>query len=107
MSVIIKCQNLNKLPQEAKDVIQAIFDDALPVSCGFPANVVEVKLDKPVHNLLYGEGTVHFHGLGMSECYLHYRGNKEWAIVSNERKHGDATRGRTILNSSPGEVSHA
>ena len=93
----IEPQNINKLPQDAKDIIQAIFDDAMPVSGGFPADAIEVRLDNPVYNLLYGEGTVHFHALGNTEHYLHYRNNKEWAIVDYSNQIGNAENGRAIL----------
>ena len=93
----VKPQNVDKLPQNAKDIIQAIFDDAMPVACGFPPNAIEVKLDKPVFNLLYGDGTVHFHALGNTEHYLHHRGNDEWAIIDCHDRIGNADRGRNIL----------
>ena len=93
----VKSQNVDKLPQEAKDILQAIFDDAMPVACGFPANAIEVKLDKPIFNLLYGDGTVHFHALGNTEHYLHHRGNDEWAIIDCHDKIGDAVMGRKIM----------
>jgi len=95
----IEPQNIDKLPQDAKDIIQAIFDDAMPVSCGFPADAIEVKLDNPSFNLLYGDGTVHFHALGNTERYLHHRGNDEWAIVGLTIRIGNADRGRTIIKS--------
>ena len=93
----VKSQNIDKLPQDAKDIIQAIFDDAMPVSWGFPPNAIEVKLDNPVFNLLYGDGTVHFHALGNTEHYLHHRRNDEWAIIDSHDRIGDASRGRKII----------
>ena len=93
----VESQNVDKLPQDAKDIIQAIFNDAMPVSYGFPPNTIEVKLDKPVFNLLYGDGTVHFHALGNTEHYLHHRGNDKWAIIDCHDKIGDANRGRKIM----------
>jgi len=97
MPTRVKPQNADKLPQDAKDIIQVIFDDAMPVACGFPPNAIEVKLDKPIFNLLYGDGTVHFHALGNTEHYLHHRGNGEWAIIDRHDRIGDADRGRKIL----------
>jgi hypothetical protein len=93
----VKSQNVDKLPKDAKDIIQAVFDHSMPVSHGFPPDAIEVKLDDPVFNLLHGEGTVHFHALGNTEHYLHHRGNNEWAIIDCHDKVGDAARGREIL----------
>jgi hypothetical protein len=90
-------QNVDKLPQDAKDIIQAIFDDAMPVSCGFPPDCIEVKLDGPVHNLLFGNGTVHFHALGNTEHYVHYRDNQEWAIIYEGKGIGNADKGRQLI----------
>ena len=92
-------QNIDKLPEDAKNIIQAVFDYSLPVSCGFPADAIEVKLDNPAFNLLKGEGTVHFHALGNTEHYLHHRGNDDWAIIFSDSKIGDAKTGKTIINS--------
>ena len=97
MPTRVKPQSVDKLPQDAKDIIQAIFDDAMPVSCGFPPDTIEVKLDNPVFNLLRGHGTVHFHALGNTEHYLHHRGNDEWAIIDCHDRIGDADKGRKIL----------
>ena len=94
----VRSQNTDKLPQEAKDIIQAIFDDNLPVCCGLPANTIEVKLDNPVFNLFDGDGTVHFHALGNTEHYLHHRDHREWAIVDRGEKIGNADRGRCLIN---------
>ncbi len=92
-------QNIEKLPQDAKDVIQAIFDYHVPAACGISPDAIEVKLDNPVHNLLEGDGTVHYHALGNTEHYLHHRNNDEWAIVFDGSKIGDAENGKTIINS--------
>lgn len=91
-------QNLDKLPQDAKDIIQAIFDDLVLATSGLPPDCIEVKLDNPVHNLLYGDGTVHFHALGNTEHYLHYRGNDEWAIIYAGKNIGNVENGRKLLH---------
>ncbi len=91
-------QNIEKLPQDAKNIIQAIFDYHLPVSHGFPPDTIEVKLDKPAYNLLEGNGTVHFHALGNTEHYLHHRNNPEWAIIFCDAHIGNAEHGKEIIN---------
>jgi hypothetical protein len=93
----VQSQNTDRLPQDARDIIQAIFDDEMPVACGFPPDAIEVKLDNPRFNLLYGDGTVHFHALGNTEHYLHHRGDDDWAIVDRHSKIGNAEIGRIIL----------
>jgi hypothetical protein len=42
----LRNQNVDKLSQDTKDTIQAIFDSCLPVSFGFPADCIEVQLEK-------------------------------------------------------------
>ncbi len=91
-------QNLDKLSQDAKDIIQAVFTYALPVSCGFSPDAIEVKLDNPVYNLLEGDGTVHYHALGNTEHYLHHRNNPDWAIIFDATDIGNAENGKRLIN---------
>jgi hypothetical protein len=67
------------------------------VSLGLPADAIEVKLADDVNNLLFGTGTVHFHALGNTEHYLHYRNNPEWAIIYYGSQIGDAKRGKELI----------
>jgi hypothetical protein len=91
-------QNLDKLSQDAKDIIQVIIDDKIPAAVFLPPNCIEVKLDNPVHYLLDGDGGVHFHALGNTEHYLHHRDNPEWAIVFIEKEPiGNADHGRILI----------
>ena len=92
-------QNVDKLPQDAKDIIQAIFDYSVPASCGFPPDAIEVKLNDPVNNLYYGNDGVHFHALGNIEHYLNHRNNDEWAIVFDGSPIGNKEHGKTLINS--------
>lgn len=96
-------QNVEKLPEDAKNIIQAIFDYHVPVAFGFAPDAIEVKLDNPVFNLLEGDGTIHYHALGNTEHYLHYRNNNDWAIIFDGSKIGNAKKGKVIINSG-GEI---
>jgi hypothetical protein len=98
MSKIGVNQNFDKLPKDAQDIIQAIFTDNIPVSCGIPSDCVEVKLDNPVYNIMEGDGTIHFHALGNTEYYLHSRGDNDWAIVFRAKNIGNAERGRKLIH---------
>lgn len=91
-------QNIDELSQDARDIIQAVFDYNLPAACGFFPDAIEVKLDNPVENLLEGDETVHFHALGNTEHYLHYRNNSDWAIIFRGENIGNAEHGRELIN---------
>ena len=92
-------QNIDKLPQDAKDIIQAIFDYKVGAAWGIPPDAIEVRLDKATDNLLYGNDGVHFHALGNTEHYLHHRNNPDWAIIFYGSEIGDAQKGKQIINS--------
>ncbi|KKN29587.1 hypothetical protein LCGC14_0842550 [marine sediment metagenome] len=92
-------QNTDKLPDDAKDIIQAIFDYHVPAAFGISPDAIEVKLDNPVFNLLEGNGTVHYHALGNTENYLHHCKNNEWAIIFDGSQIGNAENGKKLINS--------
>ena len=92
-------QNVSKLSKEAKDIIQAIFDYNVPCCFGMSPDAIEVKTDLAVHYLLWGDNGVHYHALGNTEHYLNHRNDKDWAIVFNGSKIGNAEKGKEIINS--------
>jgi len=74
-------QNLDKLSQDAKDLIALLFT----MQTGWTNTyMVEVKLDDPINNLLNGGDGLETHGGNRSKCYAKHWDNSEWAIVHYE-----------------------
>jgi len=75
-------QNLDKLPPDALDLVALCFEHVIVWGI-MPCNMIEVKLDDPIHHILEGGDGFRSHGGNGSGCYLHHAGDPEWAVVAS------------------------
>ena len=96
MESVIKNQNVDKLTQDTRDILQYVLDYGIGFG-GLPISAIELKIDGAIDNLLNGGEGLHFHGLFVSDCYLKSRGNEEWAIIFPGQGIGDPVNGKKLL----------
>jgi len=76
---MIDCQNLQKLSQEALDLIAYSFKNFM---VGWTlCYMVEIRLDDPVHHILSGGPGLKTHGGNGSRHYANHYGDDDWAII--------------------------
>ena len=73
------CQNIEKLNQDALDLIAWAFENHFVGWTNCCA--IEVRLDDPVQNILDGGDGFVAHGGSDSRCYIKHYDDPEWAIV--------------------------
>jgi len=90
---------IDRLPIEALDICAWIFDQGIPANpiVPMPTNTIEVRLDDPVHNLLYGDGTVCMHAGSDGDSYMKHLDDEDWAVVYQHDCPGDAERGAEVI----------
>jgi len=77
----MKSQNLDKLSQDAKNLIALMFT---MITGWTNAYMVEVCLNDPIKNLLEGGDGLETHGGNGSKCYAKHWNDENWAIVHYE-----------------------
>jgi hypothetical protein len=75
----MKSQNLDKLSQEAKDMIALMFKEM--ITGWTNTYMIEVRLDDPINHMLFGGDGLETHGGNGSKCYAKHWDDPNWAVI--------------------------
>lgn len=85
------------ISQDVIDVLVYTFFD-LNYSVNIPVCGVEIKLDNPAHNILFGGDGFILHKGSDSLHYFHHLDDKDWAILFPNDCKGNILNGKKVLD---------
>ncbi len=91
----------DRLPQDVRDVLAWAFSVGLPVNdfLPMPMSAAEVRLDRPMQNVMGGGDGFHKHGGSDSLRYMQHADDDDWALIFANDCNGNAERGAVIMRS--------